>query len=377
MKYFYPLLVLLLGISRFTAAQITVGANTFPAPGDSLITCIDNLPSSIDLIGPGGPHIWDFSNLQAPFAQRTLVLSPRELDLPAGLSKATFIANVPLLEGKGFYRTQADRLELLGFSGPAPEGIAGELTFPFNPPSVERWAPLNYQDNRDQSFSFTLTFPVEALQDLDLDSLPVQPDSLRVTFQIERTYEVDAFGTLILPEGNYEVLREKRTETRSPELEIFIPVLNWVSLSEDLVPPDFFGPAQTITFHFFNDEVKEPVAIVATDNQGTLPISVEYKSKGLVTDIRDQAGLKPGVFAYPNPAITQIRFDFKDLKPGTYTLTIYNVLGQPLWKRPYQIRHDQTEKVNLSRFNKGTYLYSLEDSKGKIITAKRFVIIRP
>ncbi len=377
MKDLYPLLVLFLGISRITAAQITVGANTFPAPGDSLITCIDNLPASINLIGPGGPHIWDFSNLQSPFAQRTLVLSSEEVNLPAGFSKSSFIATVPLLEGQGFYRVQPDRLELLGFSGPAPDGIAGELTFPFIPPSVERWAPLNYQDNRDQSFSFTLTFPAEALPELELDSLPIQPDSFRVTFQVERTFEVDAFGTLILPEGNYEVLREKRTEARSPELEVFIPVLNWVSLSEDLVPPEFFGPARTITYYFFNDKVKEPVAIVATEKEGTLPVSVEYKSRGLVTDIRDQAGLKPGVFAYPNPAITQIRFDFKDLKPDTYTLTIYNVLGQPLWKRSYQIRHDQTEKVNLSRFNKGTYLYSLEDSKGKVVTARRFVIIRP
>lgn len=358
-------------------AQISVGANTIPGPGDSLITCTDNLPVNLNLIGSGGPYTWDFRGLQAPFARRVIVQGAAKADLPVELMDASFVTEFPSLGSTGYFRSRSDRLELIGISGAAPEGLDLDAVIRFDPPAVERWVPLNYRDNRDQSYSYSFAFPASVLPSQIVDSLPIQPDSFRLSVQIERNYDVDAWGEMLLPDGTYSVLREKRTELRKFKLEAYFPVLMWVTLSNDLIPVGTFGPEKQVSYHFFSDRVKETVAIVSVDSLDR-PIAVEYKSKGVITDVRDNTNLRPGVIAYPNPAITQIRFDFNDLRPGAYRLTIYNVLGQALWQNRYQINRNTTEKVELTGFRKGTYLYSLkEEATGKLITARRFIIIRP
>lgn len=372
------LLLFLLGLACASGkSQITVDASTFPRPGDSLIICSDNLPVAIDLIGPGGPHNWNFSNLQAPFARRILIQDPEEGNASDLFPEATFTAEVPQLEGQGYFQVSSNRLELLGVSGPSIEGLSLDLNLRYNEPAVEKWAPLNYRDNRDHSFSFSVAVAFEVIAPLFSDTLPIQPDSVRITLDIDRNYEVDAWGSVLLPDASYPVLREKRTEVRRPTLEALLPVVGWVSLNSNLLPETFAEADTAIAYHFFNDEAKEPIAVVYTDDSGTNPILIEYKSNGVITNVQDQTQTQPGVVAYPNPAITQIRFDFSDLKPDTYTLKIYNVLGQPLWKKTYFLDQDRTEKVSLTRFKRGTYLYSLEDSTGKVITARRFIIIRP
>ena len=86
---------------------------------------------------------------------------------------------------------------------------------------------------------------------------------------------------------------------------------------------------------------------------------------------------KADVFAYPNPAIEEVRFEFLNLKTGDYRLAIYNILGIEIWHEHYAISNDRTAKVDLASFRKGTYLYSLLDEKGKTITTKRLIILRP
>ena len=87
--------------------------------------------------------------------------------------------------------------------------------------------------------------------------------------------------------------------------------------------------------------------------------------------------VRPGVYAYPNPAINDARFEFTNLNRDTYTLKIYNILGAEVLKKQYFVNGTRTEKVDLTDLRKGTYLYSLIDSKGKTLTTKRLMIIRP
>ncbi|MCB0623208.1 MAG: T9SS type A sorting domain-containing protein, partial [Saprospiraceae bacterium] len=91
----------------------------------------------------------------------------------------------------------------------------------------------------------------------------------------------------------------------------------------------------------------------------------------------DLGAVQPILFAYPNPAIEEVRFDFNGLLPGNYDLKIYNILGQLVWERNFWLAGNRTEKVNLARLRKGTYLYSLVDSNGKTLATKRLMIVRP
>ena len=86
---------------------------------------------------------------------------------------------------------------------------------------------------------------------------------------------------------------------------------------------------------------------------------------------------KPDLVAYPNPAIDDVRIDFFNLPASNYTLKIYNILGIVVWEKKYSISGDRSEKINLNDLRKGTYLYSLINETGKIISTKRLMIMRP
>jgi len=57
-----------------TTGQIALTNDAFPSVGDTFLISTDRLPTQIDL-GTAGPlKSWDFTTLQSPFAQRSLLL---------------------------------------------------------------------------------------------------------------------------------------------------------------------------------------------------------------------------------------------------------------------------------------------------------------
>ena len=87
---------------------------------------------------------------------------------------------------------------------------------------------------------------------------------------------------------------------------------------------------------------------------------------------------KPNIYAYPNPAIDQVRFDILNIPKGKYDLNIYNILGVKVWSNNYDFRNSvDTIQLDVNNFKKGTYLYSLVNEKGKTLATRRLVILRP
>ena len=76
---------------------------------------------------------------------------------------------------------------------------------------------------------------------------------------------------------------------------------------------------------------------------------------------------------YPNPAISQINFDFQKKFDKTYSLQIYNFLGKKVYEAPAV---DQKTIVNLSDFFRGIYIFQLKDQNGKIIESGKFQVTK-
>ncbi len=76
---------------------------------------------------------------------------------------------------------------------------------------------------------------------------------------------------------------------------------------------------------------------------------------------------------YPNPAISQINFDFQKKFDKTYSLQIYNFLGKKVYEAP---TIDQKTIVNLSDFFRGIYIFQLKDQNGKIIESGKFQVTK-
>ncbi len=382
MKRKIQLLIAALIVGTSLSAQITVTAANFPAPGDTLRTTFDAMPSGIDLLGNGGSQSWDFTSL-AGINQETIIRAASDGDNSNQFPTADVLIGEPGgLTGELYYNSTATAYEFLGYVGPDPAGFGINVIAKLNPSSPERRSPMNFFDVNSADNNITVAFSADLLPGGILDSFALSPDSLRIRIATERLDVVDAWGTLSIPAGTYEVLREKREEERETRLDVYVgigPFAEWIDVT-DLAGFDFLGKDTILTYHYFSDQSKETIAVVTVDPITDDPIAVRYKSGMMDNPTSSVNYVDKGnadIFAYPNPAINDVRFDFINLPTDTYDLKIYNILGVEVYSQKYNIVNRRTIKMDLSSMRKGTYLYSLLDSRGKPVTTKRLVVMKP
>lgn len=358
---------------------ILTSADYFPAVGDTLRTAVDNAPVGIVLTAPGGNQSWNFSSLQSGFTQERIVRDPAEGEVSGSYPGAT-----ALLEqaggGEGYYVGNSTSFAIVGYAGTDPLMQGLQINAPFDPPYVERWAPLAFFDLRNHQSALTLAVATQDIPGNLFGNLPITPDSIRVRVNTTRTDLVDGWGTLTIPGGVYDVLREKRTEYREVRLDAKVGSFPWTDITDlalAALPIDQLGVDTLVTYSFWSDEAKEPIAVITTNSMGNEVVSVEYKSNNIVNSVRELNRAQPRVYVYPNPALIYARFEFTNLPAGNYYLELYNLVGRPVWSKQYYIDGYLLDKVNVMQLQKGIYIYVLRDEKGNRILANRLLVTTP
>jgi hypothetical protein len=74
---------------------------------------------------------------------------------------------------------------------------------------------------------------------------------------------------------------------------------------------------------------------------------------------------------YPNPATTQITFDFQKGFERGYSLQIFSFLGKKAFEASNM---GNRTVVNLTDFNRGIYIYQLRDRNGKLVESGKFQV---
>ena len=358
-------------------SQITINAGDLPEVGDTLVMAIDEIPTNISL-GSGGPdQTWEFSNLQAPFAQNYTVEEVSTTGNNRVFDDADY--RIRLNEGVfGYYKYDGNTLRYLGTSGTDP------LEFGLNVSArmeggglIEYKLPVRYGDRHSSEGFVDIPFASEDLPKEILDQLPIRPDSFRIKSSITRSSEIDGWGTLLTEAGNFQVLREKRTEVLETTLEAKFLFLPWQDISDLLPENDILGERVSKSFHFISNEAKEPIAVVHTNEEESKLERVVFKSGDLITKASNFQLKAANVLAFPNPAIISARFQFSNLPAGNYQLKIFSLLGKELWGKQYFINGSRTEKVDITQLRKGAYFYSLINSSGKTLMTRRLIVLRP
>jgi hypothetical protein len=365
-------------------AQITVGSGTFPRPGDVFLAgvYVDDV-IGLNVGTPGENKNWDFSNL-GPLS---------ELDTTAFLPKVQgqFAANFPEAEsviktegGEAYIQRNNTRLALTGFASTVGV-IPGSPLITKNKPNgdVQKYAPLTYNSVLKSSSNFTVNLPVQLLGFL-LDSIAGLPqiDSLRFKTTVTNDFVADSWGKIKIPGGkSYDALRVKNTRISKNDIEVMLPFPKiWINISTILGGGggggQLGGSDTTLTYTFYNDVVRDPIALVEFNGSRDTITSVTVKHE-LPTSSSDLIGLRADIKAYPNPAIDYVNFDLIDLPNGDYTIKMYNVLGTNVWRQTFEGGGNNSIRADLTKLNKGTYFYSLINSKGKIIATRRLLVIRP
>jgi hypothetical protein len=76
---------------------------------------------------------------------------------------------------------------------------------------------------------------------------------------------------------------------------------------------------------------------------------------------------------YPNPAVSNINFEFQKGYDKSFSFQVYNFIGKKVLD--YK---SVAQKLNipLTEFYRGVYIYQLRDKTGKIIESGKFQVIK-
>lgn len=360
----------------FCQAQIFVPTSLMPGAGDTLLTAVDNLPNSIKSIASGRNQRWDFAMLEAPYTRSTVWKPASKGSVAASFKNAEYIAPIDE-QTEGYFRTQGNDLILLGAVGPDPLNLSRKSLMRFSPGLIERRYGLRYGDAFQDESNVVLTLGEDDIPSWFRKKLPVSPDSLRLRVTYDRQYDVDSYGRMIVPGGIFEVIRERRIEIIDLRLEVKVGRRRWQDVTRSVKDKELLRSQKKISYHFYSNNSKEPVAKVWMSSNERKVLKIEFKPRERESVVQNVANVRPDIYVSPNPAIASVRFEFFNLPPGTYKLSIFNIIGQEEWSKMYTINGNYAEQVDISQLKKGAYLYSLKDERGRTLSTKRLMVIRP
>ena len=374
MQRLIPIIAYLL-LTISVVGQPIITAEVLPRVGDTILMASDNLPENIAILGKGENQSWDMMSLQSAFTQKIAIKTA------SGASKKMPFAKEGVLmqEMNGinnFFKSDGHNLELLGSVGLDPMNMGVQTTTYYSQPIETVHFPLKYGMTSTEEGRFSFKVAVEDLPKAVLYALPITPDSVRYRCLVTQTKEIDAWGTLALPDNTYDVLREKNIEERIYRIDIKVGSLPWQDITEGVDDPKMQVPQISQSYHFYSNETTSKVAAAYMKPNGVNPEAVYYTVSDPSSTMRTSNG-RPDIYAYPNPAINDVRFEFSNLKPSEYSLKIYNILGVVVMEEKYPLNGFNTKKLDVSKLRKGTYLYSLSDAKGKTVATRRLMVIRP
>ena len=385
MKKWIPLCTLFFS-SVLGSAQITLTSASFPATGDTLKFATDLTPDGIEVTPPGSDFNWDYTSLTATVNSETVFQDASAGSVAAEVPTATHVTIDPNTGAESYYRITSDEMTFVAANGEDPIGAGLQAIFRFQPPIVERRAPLDFSASNDSESNLSIAFAWDDLPAFITDSIPspIIPDSIRVRVVQTRSDSVDAWGSLSIPGGDHEVLREKRTLHRDTRLDVLVevPIIGpqWQDVT-DLILATLPGGGGSIfqglgldtvlTYNFYSNDAKEAIAVVTMDDAGTSVMQVRYKDYGIVNSTEEPELLS--VTVSPNPATELLRLELGDFPQGEFALKIFDLGGQLLLEKNFSLAGRRTENLDVSHLPAGSHVFQISDQRGKLFATGKFL----
>ncbi len=364
--------------------QITISNNYFPNAGDSLVTANatgQTIRNIVISTAKTTAQSWDYSFLRAITPSSRTVDRFRALNPVAdsAILKEFPTATTVISDTTGqiaVYRRSATRFDLLGFFnanlGILPLGIRPK----FDPPSLERRAPLTFNSTNNNKTGFNVVIPTDIIPDTILALLPIRPDSLRIRFVTNRQDKVDAFGKIRIPGStDLDCLRERRyeiTETHIDAKANSFPI--WIDITTLIPTGNFSTKDTTLVFHFWSDLYKEPLLTIRANNDSTAT-SATYKWLPINTLTFETINNIAAVL-YPNPTKDAVNVRLQGLMPENYTLNVVDYAGRIVFTQKISQPTDNIHlRINTNQWTTGVYFLNVYAEKDRtLVTQKTFVI---
>jgi hypothetical protein len=330
-------------------AQITITRADFPEIGYMVINAVDDV-TPVDPGQPGANQLWDFSNLTAVTLDSTIYTSPEGMPNAQNYPEANIATN----HNPGSYPYGGYNVNYWNFSDQSLKGVAdeslvnlfGTMFFAFHidyiPPAEQITFPLNYGDAYSQDFTMDWILAVR--------NGGITTDSSRTVSHVNMDCLVDAWGTIILPDGEFSALRVRET---------------WNSVDSSFVWEsgawafDETTVSSWTQYRWYANDVGEVGYWNPDDRKG--PGFSFFKSETLVG--LDEKISMADFELYPNPASNQVRVRSEE---AFDRIEILDQAGRLFF---------ETETMNsadLSALPAGTYLVRV--FKGSLFSTKKLIL---
>jgi hypothetical protein len=344
-------------ISLNALAQITVTDNDIMDIGDVITQANDSLPSSLISIGNSGVNqFWDFSSLQEMEIETIEVVSP------VGTLYGSMYPNANIcVEDNGdllYLNKTSSGVEMIGF-GDLPVNV---LLIPL--PLIYN---LTHQDGPNIIMDSVLVnnglFDNSLAPVISLNPLHDQVDSLKINATITSNFNVDAWGNVTIPLGDYDALRLKIEETTTTQFSVYCSV---GGLAGGWFSAETFFPIETEIANRYQWWSNNPMfdfmlVELEVDSLG----NVEFATF-LTENPATSAHILPNISVdvYPNPTLETITIS---TSMNNSEFVVSDINGKVLSKE----RFSKTSQFNFSEYPSGVYFVKV--ISGENVVSKKII----
>jgi hypothetical protein len=394
MKKNVLLMLPLLLMGLITTAQITVTNNAFPSVGQAFQTNIVNGLQRIDITPAGPNQVWDMADLLGTPVDFTVAAAASGAAAANFPTATLIIPELGGVAGDAYVKVSGNQMETVGLLATI-DGLISNFPVKLTPNRIDLVTPMNYQNTSSSAFDLQVALdphiPAGTALDSTITTLEVPGvvtiDSLRITFIATRTTEVDAWGSLTIPVGAFDVLRLRTVDYTNTILEVkvtFFGVPNnlWQNLSDpnnvlnvDPATLPFGGLDTIITYEFWDADEQQAVLKVLTGADGQTATSGQYR-RG-TTSTKGQVLTNGKAAAYPNPATDNFTLELTNFDAGDYTFKMYNILGKEVKNVPFRYSGDTKMLIQTDNLNAGTYIYRILNDNNEHLITRKMIIVQP
>ena len=344
MRRFF-LFILLSLFSFAVQSQITV--NTIGlSVGDEVIQVTDSLFQT-ELHSSGGADLsWDFAGLHGEFRDTIAPIDPTTTNHASTFPTSNLA--IGTVELAAYFSNTNDAYTALGYGGLVEE-ISADIEMNYIENDVMIAFPINYTNER--------TTDAYGTTNATVDIPNVGETDIRISESIHREQEVDAWGTVTTPEGEYEVLRVK-------EYKIQIDSIFAYMFGIEVFQEDYSQFDTSYTFNYYTNDVtiKTPLLVVNYNPSSDEIISSTWITFTEDTAIPNLVSNKTEISIYPNPAKNFINIETNE---DIISVNIYNTVGQ-------LVKNSSQRRVNISDLPSSIYIIEV-NTKNKT-TTERLII---
>lgn len=381
MKNINLLLILLLFHcgSSFGQPQIDSVNYTF---GDTLTFQIvsENFQdlSSLDLGIPGGGQTWDFSSQIPDSSYNLYIIDPYQSFAPESFPSADLVIRQKepweggvLVDFEQYFSTSGSKLEIIGDAVLDEEGDieagdedAGHVELIFPASFNSNWESLGGGDSYAYEFGSVI------------DSIMV--DSVRISTEFTDKSVVDAWGNLILPKGDFDVIRIKNTITYGYDQMAFYDG-SWQPLTPAM--KEFFGdngdPETYISYRFWTNNVACDIYLASIILDDSTGFAEELEFQDILPNDDSPLNLSDiseisSVTVFPNPTsdhLTILSTDNKIMR----SYKIFDLQAKVILNGEI---NSSSFMIDLTSVPNGQYLIQVMDDLGVILEMKKFNVSR-